>query len=133
MQLWEEVYVRMRAGATVQARFHLSVEPGYFVVAGGIQGSAQLRPLTLRIKQAPEVQLGKPAYPAPTANASIPGLPPFTAYEGTIAVSLPITASAKASASTRVLEGVLEYQACTATGCAEPAALPVSIEVEVRQ
>jgi hypothetical protein len=131
VRLWEEVYVRVRPGATVQARFHVSVESGYFVVASGIPDASSLHPLALRMKAAPEVQLGQPAYPAPTADAVIEGAPPFRAYEGLIAISLPITAPAAAEWSHRVLQGELQYQICSAAGCREPSTLPVAIEVEL--
>jgi hypothetical protein len=130
--VWEEVYVRVRPGATVQARFHISVEPGFFVVARSIAGSTPLLGLTLRMNQAAEVQLGQPLYPAPTANAEINGVPPFAAYDGVIAVSVPVSVPLKAQWSTRRLEGTLEYQACSTAGCRPPAALPVAIELELR-
>jgi hypothetical protein len=130
--LWEEVYVRVRPGATVQARFHLSVQSGFFVVARSVAGPPPLRGLTLKMKQAGEVQLGQPVYPAPVANAEISGAPPFEAYEGVIAVSVPLTVPQKATWTTRRLEGTLEYQACSASGCRPPDTLPVAIEVELR-
>ena len=133
VRLWDEVYVRVRPGATVQARFHFSVQPGYFVVAGHAPASGQLRPLALKMKPTSEVQVGKPGYPASAASASIEGLAEFPVYEGVIAVSVPITVPEKATWTTLRLEGTLEYQACTATGCAEPGVLPVTIEVELKR
>ena len=131
LQLWDEGAVRVRSGVTVQARLHASVKPGYFVVAPGAPPRSKLRGLTLRIKPVADLKLGRPLYPPETNEADLPGLPPFPAYEGRIAVSVPITVPAKPTWSTRKLEGTLEYQACTATACDKPAAIPVTLEVEL--
>ena len=131
LQLWDEGSVRVRPGVTVQARLHASVKPGYFIVAPGAPPRSKLRGLTLRIKPVADLKLGRPMYPPETNEADLPGLPPFPAYEGRIAVSLPITVPAKPAWSTRKLEGMLEYQACTAAACDKPATLPVTLEVEL--
>jgi hypothetical protein len=132
VQLWEEVYVRVRPGATVHARFHLSVEPGYFVVGQGpLPSDPLLRPLALTMKPAAGLEIGSPVFPPPPANAALEGLPEFPAYEGLIAISLPLTVPKQAAWSKRRLEGRVEYQICTTAGCRPPASLPVTIEVEL--
>jgi DsbC/DsbD-like thiol-disulfide interchange protein len=131
LRVWEEVYVRVRAGATVQALFHVSVDAGYLVVARAVADAA-LRPLTLRLKPAAGVQVGDPAYPAPTATASVDGLPEFRAYEGVVGIRVPVTVPKDAKWTRQRLEGVLEYQACTADACTRPATLPVAVEIELR-
>lgn len=132
VQVWEEVYVRVRAGATVHARFHVSVEPGHVVVAPSSDVDHGLRPLALRLEPAHELQVGEPAYPPPNTTAAVQGVPEFAAYEGVIAVAVPITVPRKAAWSTQRLQGTLQYQACSANGCNAPAGLPVTIEVELR-
>jgi DsbC/DsbD-like thiol-disulfide interchange protein len=131
LRLWEEVYVRVRPGATVQALFHVSVDPGYLIVARPA-GDARLRALALQLKPAAGVQVGEPAYPAPTATASVDGLPELRAYEGVVAIRVPVAVPKDAKWTRQRLEGALEYQACTAEGCGRPATLPVAVEIELK-
>jgi DsbC/DsbD-like thiol-disulfide interchange protein len=132
VQLWEEAYLRTRPGTTVQALFHLSIEPGYVVVASGVKGASRLRPMRLRMQETTGIKLGMPAYPAPQRTASLPGLPDFQAYQDTLAVRIAVTVPASPNWSTREVQGVLEYQACDARRCLPPASLPVKLEVEIR-
>ena len=132
VQLWEEAYLRSRPGTTVQALFHLSIEPGYVVVASGVKGASRLRPMRLRMKETSGIKLGTPAYPTPQRTASLPGLPDFQAYEDTLAVRIPVTIPSSPHWSTREVQGVLEYQACDVRHCLPPASLPVKLEIEIR-
>jgi DsbC/DsbD-like thiol-disulfide interchange protein len=132
VQLWEEAYLRTRPGTTVQALFHLSIAPGYVVVASGVQGASRLRPMQLRMKETAGIKLGTPAYPAPQRTASVPGLPDFQAYQDTLAVRVPVTVPSSPDWSRREVQGVLEYQACDARRCLPSASLPVKLEVEIR-
>lgn len=132
VQLWDEAYVRVRPGATVQARFHLSVAPGFSVVAQDVGPSAGLRPLRLSVPAVAGLRFGAPLYPPASLTLTVPGASEIPAHEGTLAVSLPITVPASADRPPTLIRGTLEYQACSAAGCLPPATLPVRIELELR-
>lgn len=131
LQLWEEVYVRMREGATVQARFHLTVAAGYRLVAHAVPAGSGLQPLILQAPRVPGLRLGAPIYPAPNVTTGPRGRRAVPAHEGTLAVSLPITAYSGADRALRVVEGTLRYQVCDGERCLPAATLPVRIEVDL--
>jgi DsbC/DsbD-like thiol-disulfide interchange protein len=129
VQLWEEVYVRVRPGATVQTVFHLSVADGHFLVGRGL-GTASLQPLTLTMQVPDGISVGTPMYPQP-ASMRLPGTATDSpVYSGTVTIVVPITVSEDGDWQSRVLQGRLDYQVCTETVCAAPASAPVSLEVE---
>jgi DsbC/DsbD-like thiol-disulfide interchange protein len=129
VQLWEEVYVRVRPGATVRAVFHLTVADGHYLVGRGL-GTSKLRPLNLTLQPAKGISLGTPLYPQPASMRLPETATDSPVYSGIVTLVVPISVSAEGDWRSQVLHGTLDYQVCTVRACAPPASTEVSLEVE---
>lgn len=130
VQLWEEADLRLRPGVNAQVVVRLSVAEGYRLVGAGVQ-HAQLKGLALRMQPTPGVSFQAPRYPRPQPVSLLAGAPPVPAYEGVVAIRLPVRVAPGAKWRRSTLRGTLQYQACRAGGCEAVRALPVAVEVEL--
>jgi hypothetical protein len=130
VQLWDDTFVRMRKGVTVQAELRFTVARGYYLAGSG--AGSPLAPLRLRMRPADGVKLGSSLYPTPTPHRIGGQSRNRPAYQGTFAIRLPITVAADAAWDSRTLRGTLTYQPCTSSACLPVRSLPVSLQVEIR-
>jgi hypothetical protein len=134
LQLWDERYLTLRAGATAQMLLHASVREGYVVVARAGQRS-KLVPLTLKLEPPDQLKIGKVAYPSPDLQpAKLGSIAPDTpVYSGTIAITLAISAPVKVDPGAHEVKGRLTYQACDAKRCMPAVTIPVELIITIRK
>jgi DsbC/DsbD-like thiol-disulfide interchange protein len=130
VQRWDDTYLSLRKGVTVQAALHFTVASGYYLAGGG-PGSG-LTPLRLRMTPATGVKIGNSLYPTPTSHRIGSQSRALPAYRGTFAIRVPITVAADARWDSRTLRGTLTYQACTQSECLPVRSLPVGLQLEIR-
>ena len=133
LQLWDERYLTLRAGATAQMSVRASVREGYAVIARAEPGSTFLA-LSLELEEAAPLGLGKPVYPESEPGAGIVAGAPASlrVYRGTIVIRFAVTAPAGVEPGPHVINGLLSYQACDAQRCLPAMAHPVELIVTIR-
>jgi hypothetical protein len=134
LQLWDERYLTLRAGATAQMLLHASVQEGYVVVARAGQRS-RLAPLTLKLEAPSQLKIGRIGYPSPDPEPAKLGSggADTPVYRGTIAITLAISAPTRVDPGAHEVKGTLTYQACDVKRCMPPATIPVELVVTIRK
>jgi hypothetical protein len=132
LQLWEERYLTVRAGATVQIVLHASVRDGYVVVARPDK-RGKLLPLSLKMQPPKQLELGTPVYPDAEPAKLQGGTIDAQVYRGTIAIRLPVTAPAKVDPGPHEVKGLLQYQGCDAARCQSAMAIPIELIITIRK
>jgi hypothetical protein len=134
LQLWDEHYLTLRAGATAQMLLHATVREGYVVVARTGQRGKRA-PLTLKLDTPAQLKIGKIEYPGPDPepaklNSSGADVP---VYRGTIAIRFAIGAPLRVDPGAHEVKGTLTYQACDARRCLPAATIPIALVVTIRK
>lgn len=133
LELWDERYLTLRAGATAQMTLRATVREGYAVIARAGPGG-KLLPLSLRLDKPAQLTVGKPAYPEPEPAArTVPwAAAGARVYRGTIVISFPVTAPPGVEPGQHEIKGLLSYQACDTQRCQPAVAYPVELIVTIR-
>jgi hypothetical protein len=133
LQLWEERYLTLRAGATAQMTVRASVREGYAVIAQADPGG-RFTPLSLKLDEGGPLALGKPVYPESEAGGGLVAGAPASlrVYRGTIVIRFMVSAPAKVDPGPHEIKGLLSFQACDAQRCLPPTASPVELVVTIR-
>jgi hypothetical protein len=133
LQLWDERYLTLRAGATAQMTLRASVGEGYAVIARAGPGGKFL-PLSLKLEAGGPLGLSKPVYPESEAGAGIVAGAPASlrVYRGTILIRFSVTAPRRVDPGPHEIKGLLSYQACDARRCLPAMARPVELIVTIR-
>jgi peroxiredoxin len=97
----------------------MEIAPGYHVMSDRPSAPTYIA-TRVTVDGAPGIEVGPPAYPAPTPFAL--GDRAIATFQGAIDVRLPIDVAAGAAPGTTRLHGVVRYQACTASLCLFPVA-----------
>lgn len=134
LQLWDERYLTLRAGATAQMLLHASIREGYVVVARAGQ-RAKLVPLTLKLDPPAQLKIGKIEYPSPDAQpAKLEASSADVAvYRGTIEIRVAVRAPISVDPGAHEIKGTLTYQACDPRRCLPRATVPVALIVSIRK
>jgi DsbC/DsbD-like thiol-disulfide interchange protein len=120
-----------KPGTTVQARFQITVKPGYHVQANPVE-NPNLIPITVKVDPGRGVRIGEPVYPNPK-RMRLPGdIQDMVIYDGAFAVALPLMLPSDASAGETIsLQGSLRYQACDDSHCLFPVNVPFALHVTI--
>jgi hypothetical protein len=134
LQLWDERYLTLRAGAAAQMLLHASVREGFAVVARPDK-RGKLSALMLKLQAPAQLKIGRIGYPSPDPEpARLDGGATATpVYRGTIVITLAVSAPAAVDPGPHEIKGTLTYQACDARHCLPAATIPVELIVTIRK
>jgi len=118
------------AGLSATVIVPVTIADGYHVQANPA-ARPFLVPLELTIAAAADLEVGAPGYPPGRAHRLAGSDEDLATYEGTIRITLPITARGDLAPGERTLEGGLRYQACDERRCYAPATVPIAIPIAV--
>ena len=85
----------------------------------------------MRLDPVDDVRFGSPDYPASRPYRLAGADEDLLTYEGTVSVTVPVTASGSASAGEKIVKGALKYQACDTRRCLFPSSVPVTFLIVV--
>ena len=122
--------VTLMVGGAVEVRIGVAVADGYHIQSNPASG-AFLIPVRLELRAKSGVHPREPAYP-PGRPYRLQGAPnDLMVYEGTFEIVVSLEASESARPGSRILQGVLRYQACDERSCLFPASTPVKLTLQV--
>jgi hypothetical protein len=133
LQLWDERYLTLRAGATAQMSVRASVREGYAVIAQAEPGGKFL-PLSLKLQEGGPLSVGQPLYPEsePGVGVVAGASAGLRVYRGTIVIRFSVSAPPRVEPGPHELKGLLSYQACDAQRCLPAVARPIELIVTIR-
>jgi DsbC/DsbD-like thiol-disulfide interchange protein len=122
--------VTLAAGGVAEAPITVVVAEGYHIQANPAS-SEFLVPARLELKARGGVRPGQPAYPRGQPYRLAGTSSDLMTYKGPFEIVVPLKASESARPGSRILQGVLRYQACDEGTCLFPASIPVELTVRV--
>jgi thiol:disulfide interchange protein DsbD len=122
--------ITLAAGARGEALVHLRIEPSWHINANPPSPDYMIA-TQLSVTGARGVDAGAPVYPAARHIKVAFDDSQLAAYDGTVTLRLPLTATARAANGSHTLKGTLRYQSCNDQVCMAPVTIPVAIAVTV--
>ncbi len=119
-------------GGTGEVVLRLAIEEGWHLNSHA-PAEHGLAPTRVAIEPAPGLAFGEPVYPDGTQARFELAPEPLSVYTGTIEVRVPVAAAADIAEGTRELAATIFAQACNDRSCSAPAAVNVTVRLEVRR
>jgi DsbC/DsbD-like thiol-disulfide interchange protein len=123
--------VHLKVGSTADAAVEIVVQDGFHVHANP-PSLPNFIATQVTLESSNGLAVGKPVYPAPTANKKFQfSDAPLAVYEGRVIVKVPVKAPPGAPVGSFSLKGKVRAQPCDEEVCYPPRNLEVSIPVMV--